>query len=71
MYIEDKISYYAINEAYCLLSAWMREERIAANYNREEISECVKFLAEILKHPENFKDVDRKSKIQESKPIKE
>lgn len=61
MFIDDKISYYAVNEAYCLLSAWLREEKIAADYNAEEIEEAIHFLAEILKHPENFKDVDRKS----------
>ncbi len=71
MLIDDKISYTAVNEAYCLLTAWMREERIAANYNREEIAECVKFLAEILKHPENFQGVDRKPRNLDSNPVKE
>jgi len=61
MFIDDKVSYYAVNEAYCLLSAWLREEKIAADYNAEEIKEAIDFLAEILKHPENFKNVDRKS----------
>jgi hypothetical protein len=61
MFIDDKVSYYAVNEAYCLLSAWLREEKIAADYNPEEIKEAIDFLAEILKHPENFKSVDRKS----------
>ena len=71
MFIDDKISYGAVNEAYCLLSAWMREERIAADYNREEISEAIKFLAEVLKHPENFKDVDRKTAKKEEQPVEE
>lgn len=62
MFIDDKISYYAVNEAYCLLGAYLREEKIAANYNIEEIKEAVDFLATILKHPENFKEVDRKFK---------
>lgn len=61
MFIDDKVSYYAINEAYCLLNAYIREEKIAANYNSEEIKEAVEFLAEILKNPKNFVDVDRKS----------
>lgn len=61
MFIDDKVSYYAINEAYCLLNAWLREEKIAADYNSEEIKEAVIFLSEILKNPENFKNVDRKS----------
>lgn len=61
MNIEDRVSYHAVNEAYCLLSAWLREEKIAADYNAEEIKEAVSFLADVLKHPENFKGVDRKS----------
>ena len=67
MFIDDKISYTAVNEAYCLLTAWMREERIAANYNREEIAECVKFLAEILKHPENF--VEEEVVVEDNKSL--
>ena len=67
MFIDDKVSYQAINEAYCLLNAYLREERIAANYNSEEIKEAVIFLSEILKHPENFVDVDRKSNKPEIK----
>lgn len=61
MFIDDKISYQAVNEAYCLLSAYLREEKIAANYNRDEIKEAVVFLSEVLKHPENFVGVDRKT----------
>lgn len=71
MFIDDKVSYFAVNEAYCLLSAYLREEKIAANYNSEEIQEAVEFLAEILKHPENFKSVDRKSKKVEPEVVEE
>lgn len=71
MFIDNKISYYAVNEAYCLLSAYLREERIAANYNSEEIQEAVEFLATILKHPENFKSIDRKSKKVEPEVVEE
>ena len=71
MFIDDKVSYFAVNEAYCLLSAYLREEKIAANYNSEEIKEAVEFLAEVLKHPENFKNVDRKSAKKEEQPVEE
>lgn len=67
MFIDDKVSYTAINEAYCLLNAWLREERIAANYNSEDIRDAVIFLAEVLKHPENFVTVDRKARLEEKK----
>lgn len=55
MLVEDKVSYAAVSEAYCLLSAYLREEgEIKADYKTEELTEFVKFLAEILKHPDNF-----------------
>ena len=63
MIVGDKLSYPAANEAYCLLTAYIREEgKIGAKYNKEELQEFVKFLAEVLKHPENFTGVDRKKK---------
>lgn len=66
MLVGDKLSYPAANEAYCLLMAYIREEKIAANYNKEDLTEFVNFLATILKHPENFVGVDRKRKLDES-----
>ncbi|NDB60755.1 hypothetical protein EB001_20265 [bacterium] len=61
MVVEEKISYPACNEAYCLLTAYLREEKIGAKYNKEDLNEFVHFLAEILKHPKNFTGVDRKT----------
>ena len=55
MLVGDKVSYDAVNEAYCLLASYIREEgKIGAKYNTEHLQELVVFLAEILKHPENF-----------------
>ena len=55
MLVGDKVSHAAVSEAYCLLSSYIREEgKIGASYNNEHIQECVSFLSEILKHPENF-----------------
>ena len=55
MLVGDKVSHAAVSEAYCLLSSYIREEgKIGATYNAEHIEECVRFLSEILKHPENF-----------------
>jgi hypothetical protein len=63
MVVEGKVSYPAVNETYCLLTAYLREDgKLGAKYNKEELAEFVKFLAEILKHPENFVGVDRKKK---------
>jgi hypothetical protein len=55
MLVEDKVSHSAVSEAYCLLSSYIREEgKLGANYDKEKILEFCKFVAEILKHPENF-----------------
>jgi len=62
MLVGDKLNYPAANEAYCLITAYLREEKIGARYNKEDLLEFVEFLAEILKHPENFVGVDRKKK---------
>ena len=63
MVVDEKVSYPAVNEAYCLLTAYLREDgKLGAKYNKEELAEFVKFLAEILKHPENFVGIDRKKK---------
>jgi hypothetical protein len=57
MLVGDKVSYSAVSEAYCLLSSYIREEgKVGAKYNLEQLQELVTFLAEILKHPENFTD---------------
>lgn len=63
MLVGDKVEYGPVNEAYCLISAYIREDgTLGANYNKEELLNFVKFLAEILKHPENFIGIDRKPK---------
>ena len=59
MLVGDKVTYDAVNEAYCLLSAYIREEgKIGAKYNKDELLVFVKFLSEILRHPENFVEKD-------------
>lgn len=63
MIVEGKVSYPAVNEAYCLLSAYLREDgKLGAKYSKDELKEFVSFLADILKHPDNFVGVDRKKK---------
>ena len=70
MLVGDRVTYDAVNEAYCLLSAYIREDgTIAANYNIEDLKGCIKFLSEILKHPENFVETERKPK--EARPVAE
>ena len=60
MLVGDKVSHAAVSEAYCLLSSYIREEgKVGASYNPEHIEECVRFLSEILKHPENFVEIKK------------
>jgi len=55
MIVGDKVSHSAVTEAYCLISSYIREEgKMGANYNKEHLLDFVNFLAEVLKHPENF-----------------
>jgi hypothetical protein len=62
MLVGNKVSHSAVSEAYCLLSAYIREEgTISADYNKEYLLEFCKFVAEILKHPENFSDLKKES----------
>ena len=57
MLVGDKVSHGAVSESYCLLSAYIREEgKLGTDYDKEKILEFCKFVAEILKHPENFVD---------------
>lgn len=63
MLVGDKLNYPAANEAYCLLTAYLREDgKLGTKYNKDELKEFVTFLAEILKHPENFVGIDRRPK---------
>lgn len=56
MLVGDKITHKAVTEAYCLISAYVREEgKVATTYDKEQLQSFALFLAEILKHPENFK----------------
>lgn len=60
MLVGDKVSYDSVNEAYCLLTSYIREEgKIGTKYNQEHLQNFVVFLAEILKHPDNFTDADK------------
>lgn len=62
MIVGDKVSYDAVNEAYCLLTSYIREEgKIGNKYNADHLKGFVDFLAEILKHPENFTNADKES----------
>ena len=66
MLVGDKVSHSAVSEAYCLLSAYLREEgTISAEYDKEKILEFCKFVAEILKHPDNFVQVNTKGENNE------
>jgi len=57
MLVGDKVTHNAVSEAYCLLSSYIREEgKVASTYNMEHLQEIAEFLADILKHPENFKE---------------
>ena len=50
----ENLSHSAVNEAYILLSSYLREEKIAANYSKEYLTEFVQFLHDVLKNPHNF-----------------
>jgi hypothetical protein len=61
MLVGDKVSYDSVNEAYCLLTSYIREDgKLGTKYNQENLQNFVVFLAEILKHPDNFTDADKK-----------
>ena len=70
MLVGDKVSYDAVNEAYCLLASYIREEgKVGAKYDLEHLQELTTFLAEILKHPENFVN-DRNTQANNSESSK-
>jgi len=55
MLVGDKLSHAAASEAYVLLSSYVREEgKLGTHYDKNRITEFVRFLAEILQNPENF-----------------
>lgn len=61
MIVGNNVSYDSVNEAYCLLMSYVREDgKVGAKYNKDELHKFCLFLAEILKHPENFVGIDRK-----------
>ena len=58
MLVGDKLSHAAASEAYVLLSSYVREEgKLGTHYDKNRITEFVRFLAEILQHPENFNTI--------------
>lgn len=62
MLVGDKLSHGAASEAYILLSSYVREDgKLGTNYDKNRLTEFVRFLAEILQHPENF-NCDAKTK---------
>ena len=60
MLVGNNVSYSAVTEAYCLLSSYIREEgTLGAKYDKEYLNQFVMFLANVLKHPENFVEDDK------------
>ena len=54
--IVENLSHNAANEAYTLLSAYIREDgKVGAKYNKEHLKEFINFLHDILKNPKNFR----------------
>lgn len=48
-----KVTFDAVSEAYCLLSAYVREDgKVGTRYNKERLQAFVVFLAELMKHGE-------------------
>jgi hypothetical protein len=43
-----------VNEAYLIISAYVREERIAGTYDMERLKKAQKFLYDILNDPNAF-----------------
>lgn len=55
MLVGDNLSHDAASEAYILLSSYVREDgKLGAHYDKNRLTEFVRFLADILQHPENF-----------------
>ena len=53
--IVENLSHNAANEAYTLLSSYIREDgKVGAKYDKEFLKEFVKFLSDILQNPNNF-----------------
>ena len=68
MLVGDKLSHGAASEAYILLSSYVREEgKLGAHYDKNRLTEFVRFLAEILQHPENF-NRDAETPLEENSP---
>ena len=56
--VKTSLDESAANEAYCLIMAYLREEKIGATYNKECLQDFVHFLHDILKDPNNFQPVE-------------
>jgi hypothetical protein len=50
----ENLTHESVNEAYTLLTAYLREDKIGASYNKEKLTEFVLFLHDMLKNPDNF-----------------
>ena len=50
----EELGHEAVNEVYTLVSAYIREERIAATYNVETLKKVQQYLADVLKNPDAF-----------------
>jgi hypothetical protein len=54
--IVENLTHDAANEAYILISAYVREDgRISAAYDKSKLKEFLDFLHDILKNPKNFR----------------
>ena len=52
-----KLSENSINEAYCLISAYLREDKIGATYNKDYLQDFIHVLHDILKNDTLFAPV--------------
>lgn len=50
----ENLSHDAANEAYTLIMAYIREDKISADYDKHYLKEFAIFLSDVLKHPGNF-----------------
>ena len=50
----ENLDHNSVNEAYLLLTAYLREDKIGASYNKEHLLNFVNFLHDVLKNPNNF-----------------
>lgn len=50
----ENFSYESCNEAYCLIMAYIREDKVLAKYNKEHLKEFAEVIHKMLKNIKNF-----------------